>query len=163
MSDPDQKYYMVLNITDILREPGFIFQSDNMENKISTEGSKFKDLDTQIDLTPGLPQNVNLDILDELGQPVSMNIAAFVQHSTNFNVASIISDGLQHQIKLTGRERENVMLTLQTLGTIKLSSNVQVKLLRCPPGHKLSQFSCKCDVESYTGMTKCKNNVAYLT
>jgi len=163
VSDLTNERYKVLNIKDVFKEPGIIIKDKLKKNQISTEGIQFKDLDTQMAITPGLPHDLNLNILDELDQPVKMNVAAFTPYQSNFNVSSIISNGLQHKVKLTGRERDNVMLTLQTLGTIQLNSKIEVNLLTCPPGYKLSQFSCKCDVESYIGMTRCENNTAYLT
>ena len=133
-----------------------------MENQISTEGTVFSDMPQLLEIPPGLQRKLAINILDDLGQPVDMTIAAILPNNSNLRVTSIFSKGSQCNVVFNGYEGANDTLTLQSLGTIQQSYSLKVTLLRCPPGYTLNNHSCECDFKSYIGITKCENNVAYL-
>ena len=163
-SNEDEKDYEVLNISNIFQKPGIMIESNSTEKQISTEGTEFIDIHQPLAISPGLQRELDINILDDLGQPVDMNIAAILPTNSNLRVTSIFSNGSQYKVKLNGLEGDNDILTLQTLGTIQLRYILNVTLQKCPPGYRLDNHDhhCQCDFESYIGITKCENNVAYL-
>lgn len=161
-STSTRNMYEVLNVSEIFQAPGIVIDSEIKENHIATEGIDFDNISDVLYVVPGHEQDLEMRILDDLGQPVNVPLTAFLQTNSTLKVASIISHALHLDIKLSGQEGTRDKLFLQTLGSRKLTRSFEVQLLNCPPGYKLDHGICECDFNSYVGITKCENNVAYL-
>ncbi len=156
------RQYKLLNVSEIFQEPGVMIQNKTIPKQISSEGTGINITKNPLRASPGLQQELNITIFDDFGQDVNMDVAVYEEPNSNLTVTAIFSNGSQHYVKLNGHEGNVGNLTLQTLGTIQLRSKLDVRLLNCPPGYKLVDLSCICDFESYTGIIKCQDNVAYL-
>ena len=158
----DTGEYVRLEMSEIFTEPGIVIENKEKEKQIATEGSRFVDVADPLNISPGIMTNLNLTIQDDLGQSIDMKLLGVLPKNSSLEVTSLFSNGLQQNVKLNGQEGDKDMLTLQTLGTIHLSHQVEVHLQRCSPGFILSDNTCICKFDSYVGIAKCEDNVAYL-
>ena len=155
--------YEVLEVSEIFVSPGIQIFSERMDLEISTEGVEFDATHHTLSLLPGIQKELDVRVLDDLNQKINPNLVASLPPNSSLQVSSIFSDGAKYHVKLNGAEGMNDKLTIQTLGTVQLRHTFNVTIQKCPPGFRFgSSSSCVCESDSYIGISRCENNVAYL-
>ena len=141
----------------------FVINLDK-ENQIATDVAKFDIKETQpLHIIPGEERPLNITLVDDMNQTVNTSVRASIKSNNcdTLKVHDSFSCLSGNSIRLQGKSGASGELLLQTVSSRKNSIRVNVTLEQCPPGFTSENNECKCDVNSYVGLTGCDNDRFY--
>ena len=133
-------------------------ERNDCSNFISTYASRFE-AHSPLSVTPGKKEKMNLLVYDEKGTNMDQTVINIWPLNTTLAAVntSYIADDM---ILLYGEPNTSAIMTAQTLDPRVISTEMEVRLVDCPPGFVTSgignQTTCVC--EKYQGAVRCENN-----
>ncbi len=136
------RYQIINKSEDIFKEPGIVLDG---VNQTSTEGSQFKINNMELRVIPGEVSSLGVSVLDDFDNDVDVTMVAYIREKEGkegIEVDSDFSCTVNQKIRFRGRENVTGKLVIQTLGSRKLSTVLNVTLLECPPGFMIRDDVC---------------------
>ena len=161
----------LVNISQILSKRGITIVND-AKYQIATDGAVLhSSRNTPLTVIPGEKYEHGVTISDDLQQKSELLFRASLIHeggSKNQNdhvdLDPSYSTFVGDIIQLTGEPKHNAVLFLSTVSPRGVYIGLDVTLLECPPGFKLtstvnaSSRNCVCNVNAYVGLFKCDSH-----
>ena len=136
-----------VNLNDVFHWKSFSFtpplDSPKHLHIITTDASKIKVTDMSYTSVPGIPQQLPVEIVDDLDQEVKAVLIGTL-NTTHTNTSTYyIPD---KKLVINGKENSSIDLTLATSGGVRpIGAKIVVDLIECPPGYYLTDSNaCKC-------------------
>lgn len=148
----DRPWYTVINITQVFSTRGIHLSLD----QIATEGAHIISNNSTWQIIPGEYYSHKVRVQDDLHHDVRVSLRAMMlEKTTEVNLNPALSSVIGDKIQLIGKPGHRANITLQTLSLQKAYIKLSVELLDCPPGFKLHERACVCNVDAYVAIFKC--------
>ena len=136
------------DIRDTFCWKGWSYEDDNCSNQIHTSAASFQASKEHEELFPGIPHYLDITAFDDLNRTVteqtlfSASTPLRGTHGESINL-QYISD---NSITLRNKPNTSTIIQLQTVDTRTVYTNIQVRVLPCPPGYvyNVDQKKCNC-------------------
>ena len=155
----DQPEYTFVNVSDVFTIRGILFDNDTtFQPQMATDATLFHGArSTPLLVIPGEKYHHGVTVTDDLDQEINASFRATINKvEKHVKLDSDFSRFVGADIQLRGEPRKNATLYLQTISPRQTYVQLEVLLVDCPPGFKLSVNSkCVCNVDAYVGLFKC--------
>ena len=139
------------------------FGDSNCSNEILTSAARFsKSEGYTMSVYPGLKTNLDLTVLDDLGQNVTnqtiFNVAIDTSRDRANATFQYMSD---NHITIYGSQNKTTAITLQTIDNRNIYTYISVNLSICPPGFAFDSNtkSCICSALSFADFVSCNATI----
>ena len=162
VDDVNQSEYTSVDDLDIFKMHGIKLDSDDtLQPQIATDGSQLKLTKSMpLPVIPGENHHHGVIMTDDLGQPADALYQANVNSksgSIKLNPANFTFIG--SNIYITGEPDSKTSLYIHPVSPRHNYIEVDINLLRCPPGFKLNNhLECACNAHAQFGLFKCDDN-----
>ena len=158
VATPNQPKFTLLNVSEVFTNAiqGIRFDSNQtLQPQIATDGAQLHQSKlSPLLIIPGEKYKHGVTITDDLDLKTFR--ASINRNSVDIELDPAFSSFVGDKIKLGGRPDQNSSLYLQTVSPRQSYIKLEVKLIGCPQGFRLSNKSqCMCNVDSYVGLVKC--------
>ena len=152
----NRKDYTIIENSKVFDVRGMTFDDDPLlQPQISTDGGLlYGSKPLPLRLFPGREYAHGVVVRDDIGQTVEVTFISTI----NRNAQNITTDSpyANDKVCLRGEPTQNSSLYLKTMTHRGDYITLEVSLLECPPGFKLSDNKeCVCNTEAYVGLIKC--------
>lgn len=154
------KYTLLTNISDIFTIRGISFDGDPRRPQIATDGALFNIAAGKRNLTviPGERYRHGVTLIDDLGQAVNASLRVAISRKyKDVELNSGFYTFTGSDIQLRGKPNHNASLFMYTVSPKQSYIKLNVDLIPCPPGYKLSEktLMCECNTDAYIGLYRC--------
>ena len=155
----NQPEYKVLKNEEVFEVRGI--QLDLKQ--VSTEGAYIDNEDVIRKIIPGEQYSHKVGVKDDLKHDVHVALRVMMSDtSTEIDLHPSSSPIIGEKIQLIGEPHTRTNVTLQTTSLQRAYIKMEVELLDCPPGFKLSEkYSCECNADAYVALFKCNRNLLH--
>ena len=158
---PNQPKFTLLNVSEVFTNvvQGIRFDSNQtLQPQIATDGAQLHQSKlSPLLIIPGEKYKHGVTITDDLDLKITTSFRASInRNAADIELDPAFSSFIGDKIQLSGKPDQNSSFYLQTVSPRQSYIKLEVKLIDCPPGFRLSNTSqCVCNVDSYVGLFKC--------
>ena len=157
-----QPDFIVVNISDVFTVRGIEISDNETQYQVATDGTMFHVNSTPLMIIPGEEYRHGITVFDDLGQNASVLFRVVVHDPDQKRKLSDDVDAsatfVGDEIQLMGSPNKTASLHLHTLSSRQNYIEVDVKLVKCPPGFILNKSRCICNDKAPVGIFKCDSD-----